>query len=71
MPDFLPVTQPRLNEKYHVTWANSKGMVGECWQLDDRNKRCYLRSPKSGVKWKYPVPYSQLRHIRKNQNNPH
>ncbi len=63
----LPVTSPVLNTKYHVAWGTSNGVVGRCVSIDFVNYTVKMRSPKTGIMWIKPVKWSDLRHLRKEQ----
>lgn len=73
----IAVEEPLLHQKYHVSWGNSHGVVGKVINIDYQNKTVKMISPSSKVVWKYPVRWSELRHLRKTQqriehlkNNP-
>jgi len=63
----LPVDLPILNTKYHVAWGNSNGVVGKVVAIDFVGKKVTMISPKSGLHWKSPVKWEDLRHLRKTQ----
>lgn len=66
--DLLPVTEPHLYELYHVAWAFSRGVVGRCIAIDDKNKTVILRKPKVKENFKNPVKWADLRYTRKMQD---
>lgn len=68
----IAVTTPQVHQLYHVAWAYSRGVVGRCISVDEKNKTVILRKPKAKENFKNPVRWQDLRHTRKNQlNNPH
>lgn len=68
----IPVKKPKIGCHYHVSWANSHGVVGVCFSIDDRLKTVRLKSPKTKKEWNCSVNWTDLRHTRKNQiKNPH
>lgn len=69
--ELIPVKEPIIGKNYHVKWA-SKGVVGICFQIDNKAKTVKLKSPKSGKVWNCIVNWDDLLHTRKNQvTNPH
>jgi len=64
----IEVLTPRIQEKYHVAWAHSRGVVGICISIDEVNKTVMLKSPKTKIVWNKPVLIKDLRHTRENQN---
>jgi hypothetical protein len=66
----LPVAIPKLGVLYHVSWA-PRGVVGKCVSIDQYNKTVSLRRPISNTNFANPVKWSDLRHTRRNQLNPH
>jgi hypothetical protein len=65
----IAVDKPVVMQKYHVSWGDSRGVVGICIEVNEVNKTVIMKSPKTKVIWKYPVKWSDLRHLRKQQYN--
>ncbi len=61
------IKEPVLGGKYHVAWGNSNGVVGKVVAIDFVGKKVNMVSPKSGLHWKSPVKWEDLRHLRKTQ----
>jgi hypothetical protein len=61
------IAPPCMYAKYHVCWGTSHGVVGKVIGVDIVNKTVMMESPSSGVKWKNPVKWSDLRHLRSTQ----
>lgn len=68
--ELLPVATPKIGVNYHVSWA-SRGVVGKCVEVDEATNTVLLVGPVTKVPFKKPVKWSELRHTRKYQNNPH
>lgn len=58
---------PIVGALYHVSWSNSKCVVGKCMSIDFDRNEVVLRSPKSKINWKYPVKFNDLLLIRREQ----
>ena len=63
----LPVDYPHVFAKYHVAWGTSNGVVGKVLSVNEEKKTVKMCSPKTGIEWKNPVKWSDLRHLRKTQ----
>ena len=63
----LSISNPVISMPYHVAWGKSNGVVGIVRSIDEVNKTVILESPKTRIKWNYPVKWSDLRHTRKMQ----
>ena len=63
----IAVEKPVTMQKYHVSWGSGHGVVGRCVEVDEVNKTVIMISPKTKEKWKFPVKWSDLRHLRKQQ----
>jgi len=61
------IKEPVLGGKYHVDWGKSNGVVGKVVAIDFVGKKVTMISPKSGLHWKSPVKWDDLRHLRKTQ----
>jgi hypothetical protein len=61
--DLIAVDSPKIGEKYHLSWAKSKGMV---WKLLSINgEDITMITPKTGKILR--AKRKDLRHLRKNQ----
>ena len=61
------ISPPGIGTKYHVSWGKSNGVVGKCVSVDEVNKTVIMKSPKTGIHWKSPVKWDDLRYLRKQQ----
>lgn len=69
---FIPVIKPLVGQLYHVSWGYSRGIVGRCSGVDEKEKTVILVTPKTKKQFQKPVRWEDLRHTRKNQlKNPH
>jgi len=70
--ELIPVNKPIVGQSYHVAWGSSRGVVGECVEVYEINKKVKMKSPKTRKLWNVLVDWKDLRHTRKNQvQNPH
>ncbi len=58
---------PQMNKKYHVSWGKSNGVVGYVVHINETDKTVIMRSPSTGIDWKNPVKWIDLRLLRKDQ----
>lgn len=63
----IKVDEPKIGQHYHVSWAYSRGVIGVCFEIDEKNKTVRLRNPKTKAEWQLPVKWDDLRHTRKAQ----
>jgi len=64
----LPVQGiPEMYQKYHVSWGKSNGVVGYVVHINEQDKTVIMRSPATGIDWKNPVKWTDLRYLRKVQ----
>jgi hypothetical protein len=65
---YYNVMKPVIGEKYHLCWAK-RGCVWRLISFDEDGIHCNLKTPKTGMYFRGKV--ADLRHIRKNEQNPH
>lgn len=58
---------PVMYQKYHVSWGKSNGVVGYVVHVNENDKTVIMRSPATGIDWKNPVKWNDLRYLRKDQ----
>jgi hypothetical protein len=59
---------PLVDNKYHVSWGTSNGVVGVVVSIDTVNKTVVMKSPRTHIHWKNPVKWSDLRYIRREEH---
>lgn len=65
---YLEVAEPKVDQKYHVKWAASPGMVWRCTAIDLSQGTVTLITPKTKRILKN-IKISDLLHTRKMQYN--
>ena len=58
---------PKLGESYHVKWA-STGVMGVCTAIYSSISKVELKRPKTKQPFKNLIPWSDLRHTRKQEH---
>lgn len=61
------VDAPKIYASYHVSWGKSHGVIGQVIFVNETNKTVTMCSSATGMEWKNPVKWIDLRHRRATQ----